>query len=86
MFKTERTVRGSLREWIEPSKLQVALISNLFFTYVFKSACNSGFKQRGAADFPSPGDSSLAVIVNAARQFHVERASADATTYPSLNY
>jgi hypothetical protein len=52
---------------------------------MFKVACNSGFKQRRAADFPTPGNSSLAGIVNAARQFHVRCASADATPYPTLN-
>ncbi len=45
----------------------------------------AAFKQRGAADFPTPGNSSLAGIVNAARQFHVRRTSADATPYPTLN-
>jgi hypothetical protein len=45
----------------------------------------AAFKQRGAADFPTPGNSSLAGIMNAARQFHVRRASADATPYPTLN-
>ncbi len=38
-----------------------------------------------AADFPTPGNSSLAGIENAARQFHVRRASADATPYSTLN-
>jgi hypothetical protein len=45
-------------------------------TCMLKVACNSGFKQRVAADFPTPGNSSLAGIVNAARQFYVRRASA----------
>jgi hypothetical protein len=36
----------------------------------------AAFEQRGAADFPTPGNSSLAGIVNAARQFYVRRASA----------
>jgi len=44
---------------------------------MFKFAWNSDFKQRGAADFPPPGDSNLVLPVNAARQFHVPRASAD---------
>jgi hypothetical protein len=46
---------------------------------MFKVACNSGFKQRGAANFDTTGNSSLAGIVNAARQSHVRCASADAT-------
>jgi hypothetical protein len=71
--------------WKQMSK---GLIEISAFPYycVSKSACNSVFKQRGAADFPSPGDSSLATLANAARQFHVRRASADATTFPTLNY
>ncbi len=44
----------------------------------------AAFEQRVAADFPTPGNSSLAGIVNAARQFHVRRASADATLYLTL--
>ncbi len=54
-------------------------------TVCLKLHAIAAFEQRGAADFPTPGNSSFTGIVNAARQFHVRCASADATPYPTLN-
>jgi hypothetical protein len=71
--------------WVKLGALRLTTMRSPF-SFVFKLACNSDFKQLGAADFPPPVNSSLTIVVKAARQFHVERASADTTTSPSLNY
>jgi hypothetical protein len=42
---------------------------------MFKFAGNSDFKQRGAADFPPPGDSSLVLPVNGAAVSRAARFS-----------
>jgi hypothetical protein len=65
------------------SSLTINNVKNLYG--MFEVACNNIFKQRGTADFPTSGNSILAKIVNAARQFHMRRASADVTTLFHFN-